>query len=165
MTPDQVHEAMAEMQRYMREKVGPREFESLSEAENSALHDAADAHILKRYGMHGWDLAALAAASLSSQDGPDSEFGVWVQLYEDLEALGEREKLPYFFVYGDYAGDRTAVVNCAQSSEQQATHAIRSLLRSNPGYREFAVHLVPTTADGKRNASSGSTIRAEEGVL
>jgi len=160
MTPHQVHAAMAEMQRFIREQLGPREFHSLTTAEVAAIHDAADAYVLTRYGVRGWDLAALAAASLPQPSGPD--FDVWKQLYCDLEELAEREAFHGYYVYGDYAEDRTAVVNCTSDAEPRAREAIRALLRNNPAYAEFAVLLVPTTEDGKQNVSSGRTLRAQD---
>jgi len=159
MKPDQVHEAMAEMQRFIREQLGTRDFEDLSESEIASIHDAADAHILGRYGVRGWDVAALAAAALPSQSGPDPEFDVWKQLYGELEDLGVREGFPCYCVYGDYAGDRTAVVNCAEEVEPEAARAIQALLDKDPTYRQFTVLLIPTTSDCKRNASSGRALR------
>lgn len=161
MEPDQVHQAMAEMQRFMREQLGDREFDALSAAEIGTIHDAADAHILSLYGVRGWDVAALAAAALPTESGSDDDFEVWKQLYAELEELGEREGFPCYFVYGDYAGDRTAVVNCTEEAETRVAQAIHSVLDRVPAYRAFAVHLVPTTSDCERNASRGRTLRFE----
>jgi hypothetical protein len=140
MDPDQIRAAVTELRAYVKRTLAGRNLDDLSSSEQSAIYEAADAHVERLFGIRGWDAAALVKPPRRDEI-PEGEFQTWKALYEDLEALQDVHGLFDLTVYGDYAGDHMAAVYCPNEIAASVVVAVNELLVAKPEYSGFLVRV------------------------